>query len=1534
MNGFSKIINNKRKKTIWRKIVYMMAAIVVFVTTYMLILPAITMESDPICGYEEHTHSDSCYSVNKILVCGVEETEGHKHSDECLEVSQVLVCLDESEEHEHVDTCYTTEEALICTVVETEGHTHSDECYETGEKTLNCSKVEHTHTDSCYPKADEETAAEWEETFADIELTGNWSKDVLEIAKSQLGYSESTKNYITTEDGTKKGYTRYGDWYGDAYGDWCAMYTSFCLHYAEVDTDIFPLEANCQRWIDILSSDDYNLYYLANEYNPRPGDLIFFNNDSDDNSDHIGFVVEIIEATETDKAKVKTIEGNSSDQVKYNSYDLDDEEIMGYGKLPINPDKLTEDEIKEVEEVISLIDDLPTADEFDAKLEEYEEKEDYTGYEEYYIEMKTKIVSVYKAYSQLTDIQKEYVVNADKILEFEYVWSQEVLIDEISSDAVDKNDIATYSDEDSTKDFIELNLYDYGSNINTKYNSNNEYPGFQWNGGAYARSDKTWYLNNYGYTSNRNLIDSIDFGNSVITDLTYGSSSSGTNGKSNNAKIVGKSDGSNGAINALDVSSYGTTNRPIGMSLNSSITSTTSDVLSRTLGSDGYPALKNGTSLSYLFENGTYAKKKNTKADENGNTSIDLLFRKNDTTGAYEYNSRLNHAQYNSSTNTFDVYNQIITPNFITYPFGNFLPLNDITSGDTSTQVSKITSMSNYIDNLISDLKASTSIDTATKNQLATMLDYYKTNVQYYGINGKKWSTFSSKDAIIDYFKGDQTGDNPSDDTSLITDSLLQKMYNIDWDVASNFFFGMDMEMNFMQPKDGLTGNDTNKDGTADYPMKFYFTGDDDVWVYIDGVLFLDLSGIHRHVGGEIDFVNGKVYYYYLDTEKTGDVSEVPYKTYTFKEILSAAGKSTDGLNSKGTFKDYTTHNFKFYYMERGSGSSVCRLNFNFPLLRKNSISVNKQLSQDNDSVDILGNPDFYFQVLQGNTVFSANKEYKVYDSKNDLIATRTADSDGIFYIKADQTAVFENVIAENAGKYVVKELLEDGTVVEGNNQYAQITVNGTVITEVDQVEGTLKETFDGAVSTEQDASSGSATFEFNNKVNTSYLGKIELSKVLSADSSSTDNEFTFVVTLNDNTLLPKDTSYTVTYVDENGKTITENKTVSTAGEINIKADQTATISNILAGTKYNIYEKSTSSEGYIVKYIDLATNEIIPQDNSSINGKIKASIAIGIQVENKEAQGSINIPFIKNIDIFDEKERTFNFVMEEVELKDSSWVPVNNGYSSNLDVTYSSESIGNTFTIPYLYSKVSNNQTLFYKVYETLGNDSTVAYDSNYYIIEIKITKNASDKTVIPTIISCKQYDKDGNVINENVTLDDDSLLPFNNSLVGELQITKELIGSSLNNESFNMIVKVIDSKNNPITGEFNATKISADNTSSDENIEFDSNGESIISLKQGESIIIHSLPYKASWKVTEVKDEDFGYDVLYKNGDNTSDNDYSYGVIETTLNTSTVVNNTKYVLPYTGGSGTYLYTICGISLMVMAFIAYRILQRKNEVI
>lgn len=291
----------------------------------------------------EHTHSDTCYEKTKTLICTTAESSGHTHSSGCYAQNKVLTCGQEEsagteertltctktevEVHTHSSGCYTNG-VLTCGKMEIHQHTHTDTCFETvddaaaesdAEKEPICGKEEHEHDENCYSDAtaDIETAEDWERTFENIELTGVYADDLLEIAKSQLGYAESTKNYIINEeDSRKKGYSRYGDWYGDKYGDWCAMYVSFCLSYSEVVG--VPYESNCQDWIDILSDEKYDLYAEASEYTPKVGDIIFFDWQGDGVSDHVGIVAEVTEATETEPAKVKTIEGNSSDRVEYN----------------------------------------------------------------------------------------------------------------------------------------------------------------------------------------------------------------------------------------------------------------------------------------------------------------------------------------------------------------------------------------------------------------------------------------------------------------------------------------------------------------------------------------------------------------------------------------------------------------------------------------------------------------------------------------------------------------------------------------------------------------------------------------------------------------------------------------------------------------------------------------------------------------------------------------------------------------------------------------------------------------------------------------------------------------------------------------------------------------------------------------------------------------------------------------------------------------------------------------------------------------
>ena len=310
-----------------RGFVRFLACLVVFCTTYALILPAITLEKTTHCGQVEHTHTDSCYTVN--LICPLEQSEGHVHTDECYETVRKLICpLEEGPDHTHTEECYETVRTLICPLEESEGHRHTEECYE---RVLTCTLEEHTHSLACYadPSADLETEDDWEKTLPE-KLSGVWADDLLAVAKSQLGYAESEKNYQVSGD-SPDGYTRYGAWYGFPYENWCGMFVSFCLHYSGIPQEAMPQFAACATWVNELTERE--MYRPVGGELPDPGDLIFFDFDGDGTSDHVGIV------TAADETKgLDAIEGNSEDKVARCHYDWDDEKLLGYGLLPENPE--------------------------------------------------------------------------------------------------------------------------------------------------------------------------------------------------------------------------------------------------------------------------------------------------------------------------------------------------------------------------------------------------------------------------------------------------------------------------------------------------------------------------------------------------------------------------------------------------------------------------------------------------------------------------------------------------------------------------------------------------------------------------------------------------------------------------------------------------------------------------------------------------------------------------------------------------------------------------------------------------------------------------------------------------------------------------------------------------------------------------------------------------------------------------------------------------------------------------------------------
>ena len=138
---------HKRKRR-WQRAVTALSGVVVFCTTYALILPAITMEKK--CEIPEHTHTEACYTQvtsreKSVLACQVEaDVVVHQHDSACLDENGSLVCtLPEIELHRHTDSCYTIPEV----------HTHSEACYTSERGDLICTQStepQHTHTEACY----------------------------------------------------------------------------------------------------------------------------------------------------------------------------------------------------------------------------------------------------------------------------------------------------------------------------------------------------------------------------------------------------------------------------------------------------------------------------------------------------------------------------------------------------------------------------------------------------------------------------------------------------------------------------------------------------------------------------------------------------------------------------------------------------------------------------------------------------------------------------------------------------------------------------------------------------------------------------------------------------------------------------------------------------------------------------------------------------------------------------------------------------------------------------------------------------------------------------------------------------------------------------------------------------------------------------------------------------------------------------------------------------------------------------------------
>lgn len=246
---------------------------------------------DFLCGYEEHTHTDDCYTTEteteEKLICGYEE--GQVLSDGTAADDDGIAALEDTNTATSVAEDDSSSEAVSEPVL----HHHTEACYE---KVLTCTIPEHTHTLACLAdySADVETDDDWQKYS--VGLSDNWNEALLAVAKEQLGYKESEKNFQTDEALGDiidvHHYTRYGAFYGNPYADWDVAFIAFCQHYAGIPKTEIPQRLGLEALRADMDAMGF-AYLIEGEdaaYEAIPGDVVTYNKNGTADDETIGIV--------------------------------------------------------------------------------------------------------------------------------------------------------------------------------------------------------------------------------------------------------------------------------------------------------------------------------------------------------------------------------------------------------------------------------------------------------------------------------------------------------------------------------------------------------------------------------------------------------------------------------------------------------------------------------------------------------------------------------------------------------------------------------------------------------------------------------------------------------------------------------------------------------------------------------------------------------------------------------------------------------------------------------------------------------------------------------------------------------------------------------------------------------------------------------------------------------------------------------------------------------------------------------------------
>ena len=377
----------------------------------------------------------------------------------------------------------------------------------------------------------------------------------------------------------------------------------------------------------------------------------------------------------------------------------------------------------------------------------------------------------------------------------------------------------------------------------------------------------------------------------------------------------------------------------------------------------------------------------------------------------------------------------------------------------------------------------------------------------------------------------------------------------------NNFFFGLDISAGFFMPEDRqVNGKD----------MIFEFSGDDDVWVFVDDVLVLDLGGIHGAAAGSINFTDGTVTY--EDGFRAG--YDTGNETRSLTELFRSAGSTWND-------DEYEYHTIKFYYLERGAGQSNCHIRFNLPTIPSDVIEIGKTVTNTNTA-------DF------------VNAEF--------TMKVETADNEaGPYSTYVGPYALYDlsgNPIMEN-GQQVTGTTDEDGTFTLKHGQLARLT--GTVKHEDDAEAHEILRTSYFRV-TETGAYGYSDNYEFDlgntdlvDSTGASVVGEIGKSvplrvadhrRLVVRNKFTATGKYSVEITkqMADGQAAPEGEKYSVKITDVNDNVVTgvqyrinegDLQTISDDGIIQIASGDTITLLDVAYGAEFKIQEVGLNNETY-----------------------------------------------------------------------------------------------------------------------------------------------------------------------------------------------------------------------------------------------------------------------------------------------------------------------------------------------------------------